>query len=92
MEREKLHLKAYARIKRVKNPRIPLVKFFQVMAIYSGLIFLGIASFAFPPVGLPVGILMFHSTKRHYALFPLVGVLALVFFTVYNNLFILMNT
>lgn len=57
-----------------------------------GLLLLGFVSFLFPPVGLPIGILMFHSTKKHYALFPLGGVLILIFITLFNNLMILITT
>jgi len=68
------------------------VRIVQIFVTYLGLLFLGFISFLFPPIGLPIGILMFHSTKKHYALFPLAGVLLLVFFTLYNNLMILINT
>lgn len=64
----------------------------QLVFTYVGLLLLGFVSFLFPPVGLPIGILMFHSTKKHYALFPLAGVLLLVFFTLFNNLSILFTT
>jgi len=77
--------------KPVKDRPWPVIVM-QKILIYVGLIFLGFVSFLFPPVGLPIGILMFHTTKKHYALFPLAGVLFLVFFTLFNNLAILISS
>lgn len=55
------------------------------------LFFLGIFSFIFPPLGIPAAVLLYHNGKKIYALFPTLGVLALVFFQLFNQLLILLT-
>lgn len=92
MDKTRLNTRWFKPTLKQSNDRPWPIILMHFILIYSGLVLLGFVSFLFPPVGLPIGILMFHSTKKHYALFPLAGVLLLVFFTLFNNLAILFTT
>jgi hypothetical protein len=59
--------------------------------IWTSLIGLGVFSFIFPPLGIPLAVLMYHSGKKRYALFPTLGILALIFLNLYNQIMILLT-
>jgi hypothetical protein len=52
---------------------------------------LGIFSFIFPPLGIPIAVLLYHNGKKRYAIFPTLGVVLLVIFTLFNQLMTLLT-
>lgn len=59
--------------------------------IWTSLIGLGVFSFIFPPLGIPLAVLLYHSGKKRYAIFPTLGILALIFLNLYNQIMILLT-
>jgi len=73
------------------TPKPRHVKIMLGILWWSFLILLGVLSFLFPPIGLPVAVLLYHNGKKIYALFPTLGILLLIFFQLYNQLMILLT-
>ena len=68
-----------------------LLKISKGLLVWTILIGLGILSFIFPPIGIPLAVLLYHNGKKIYALFPTLGILLLIFFQLYNQLMILLT-
>lgn len=48
-------------------------------------------SFVLPMIGIPLGVLMFYSWNRFYAMFPILGSVLLVVYILFQNLMILIT-
>ena len=57
--------------------------------VYGLLVVLAYISYVFPPVGIPAIVILFYNKKRHYALFPFVGVMLLIVTQLLNFFFML---
>ncbi len=83
----------YAPPKQTKKERHWIVRILIQVIIYGFLLVSVPFSFILPMIGFPLGVLLFFNTKRHYAIFPFVGIVYLIVTQVILRYYIiLMNT
>ncbi len=84
--------KAFKEAATLPTPKQPLgVRVVKKVALSLFLLALIPLSFVLPMIGIPLGILMFYSWNRFYALFPMLGSVLLVVYILFQNLMILMT-
>lgn len=82
----------FGEAKLIKTKEKPLtLKIVKGLLLWVFLVGLGFVSFIFPPIGIPLAVLLYHNGKKIYAIFPTLGILLLIFFQIYNQLMILLT-
>lgn len=82
----------FGEAKLIKTKEKPLtLKIVMGLLLWVFLVGLGFVSFIFPPIGIPLAVLLYHNGKKIYAIFPTLGILLLIFFQIYNQLMILLT-
>ncbi len=74
-----------------KKPLVLPLRIVLQLIIYALLVVFAYVSYLFPPIGIPGVVILFYNKKRHYALFPLAGIIFL-FVTQMLGIFMMLFT